>query len=91
MKNTIENRGIIVMRIDGVPMYGQVYFLKCKRKRQTIRRRQTIRQRQTKSQKKTQTKKANTKKTIAQQSREQMEKVCPAKYTFCKFPMSMFG
>ena len=62
MKNTIENRGIIVMRIDGVAVYAQVYIPKCKRKRQTIRERQAIRQRQTKSQKrhtKRQTQKKN--------------------------------
>ena len=55
MKNAIENRGIIVMRIDGIAVYGQVYIPKCKRKRQTIR------QRQTKSQKR-HTEKADTKK-----------------------------
>ena len=85
MENTIENRGIIVMRIDSVAVYGQVYFPKCKRKRQTIRRRQT------KSQKKTQKKRQTQKRTNARQSREQMEKACPAKFTFYKFPMSMFG
>ena len=31
------------------------------------------------------------KKTNAQQSREQMEKACLAKFTLWKFPMSMFG
>ena len=51
MKSTIESRGMIVMRKDSVAEYGQVYFLKCKRKTQTIRQRQAIRQRQTKSQK----------------------------------------
>ena len=35
MKNTIENRGIIVMRIDGVAVYGQVYVFSQMQKKKT--------------------------------------------------------
>ena len=90
MKSTIESRGMIVMRKDSVAEYGQVYFLKCKRKTQTIRQRQAIRQIQTKSQKRHKKRQTQKRKNV-QQSREQMEKACPAKFTLCKFPMSMFG